>query len=262
MSLMTYEEYSKTQHKTPYTVVIQSGINFLYYFGERHSFNPNDEQWVEEKKFWKDFLDKTKDTKRIVFIEGGKRSYEENEKQSIITNGGMGLATYLAKQEGIETYSPEPNEKYERNELEKKFSKEEIEYYYFARVVHQWGLTQEPKPDFQEYINRYLLGDKKESGWTDFDFSLEAMKKIHSNLFQTRFDENDTDFFYGIVNPVVPKTIINRVSALSSDIRDRYIVGEIKRYISDGYSIFAQYGCSHVVMQEPLLNLTLGVIKW
>ena len=254
MPLMTYEEYSKTRHKTPYTVSIKSGLNFLYYFGERHSFNPGDEQWVEVKEFWKDFLDTTKDTKRIVFIEGGIRPREESEEQSIIKHGGMGLATYLAQQEGIETYSPEPDETYERHELQKEFSKEHIQYYYFAGVVHQWGRKQEPKPDFEEYINRYLEDDKKESAWTDFDFSLEAMKKIHRSLFQSAFDENDIDFFYSVVNPVVQKTIVNQVSAMSSDIRDRYIVGEIKKYIANGYSIFAQFGCSHVVMQEPLLK--------
>ena len=254
MPILTYEQYSKIRHKIPYTLVLGTGSNLLYYFGERHSFNPADEQWVEEKEFWKDFLDKTKDTKRIVFIEGGIRPHEESEEQSIFKHGGMGLATYLAKQESIKTYSPEPNEKYERDELGKEFSKEEIQYYYFARVVHQWGRKQEPKPDFEKYINQYLQGDKKESGWIDFDFSLEAMKKIHTSLFKTAFDENDTDFFYNVVNPVVPKTIVNKVSAMSSSIRDKYIVGEIKKYISNGYSIFAQYGCSHLVMQEPALR--------
>lgn len=254
MPLLTYEQYSKTRHETPYTLVLQSGQNFLYYFGEKHSFDPADTQWATEKKFWNDFINATQNTKRIVFIEGGIRPYEESEEQSIIKHGGMGFATFLAHQEGIVIHSPEPNEKYERDELEKTFSREEIQYYYFARVVHQWGRKQEPKPDFEEYINRYLQRDQQESGWNDFDFSLEAMEEIHHNLFQAEFNKHDTSFFYSVVNPVVPKTVINNVSAMSSNIRDSYIINEIKKHIADGYSIFAQYGCSHVVMQEPALR--------
>lgn len=254
MPLMSYDEYHKIRHNIPYKLLLKSGSNSLYYFGERHSFDPKNEQWIEEKEFWQDFLKNTTNQKRIIFTEGGIRPVEESEEQSILKHGGMGLATYLASQENIDTYSPEPSEKYERNELEKNFSKEEIQYYYFARIVYQWGLKEEPKPDFEEYVKTYLDSDKKESGWYDFDFSLESMKKIHNKLFNTPFNEKDTDFFYNIINPVVLKTVVNKVSRMSSDIRDRYIVSEIKKYISEGYSIFAQYGCSHVVIQEPLLR--------
>ena len=254
MPLMTYDEYQKNRHKTPYLLTIRAGSNFLYYFGERHSFNPEDTQWVEEKEFWNKFLSDTENQKRIVFVEGGKRPDEVDEKQSILKHGGMGLATYFAHQAGIETYSPEPNEKWERSELEKEFTREQIQCYYFSRVVHQWGRKQNPKPVFEEYITHFLEGDKKESGWSDFDFSLGSMKKIHVDIFHTAFNENDADFFYSVVNPVELKTIVNKVSRASSEIRDKYIVGKIEEYIKQGYSIFAQYGCSHVVMQEPLLK--------
>lgn len=258
MPLMTYEEYEKTRHSTPYYLVLQSGSRFLYYFGERHSFDPEHPQWQGEKKFWKEFLERTTNSKRIVFIEGGKRPDEANEEPSIINNGGMGLATYLAKQEDIETHSPEPNEAYERAELEKHFSRTHIQYYYFARVVHQWGNKHDPKPDFEEYINGYLETDKRESGWPDFDFSLDNMKKIHNDIFDMPFDESDSQFFYNAVNPVVVQTVVNKVSRMSSEIRDTYIVREIQKYMNDGFSIFAQFGCSHVVMQEPLLREVLN----
>ena len=39
-------------------------------------------------------------------------------------------------------------------------------------------------PDFVEYIKGYLDNDKKQSGWDDYDFSLDNMKKIHLELFR------------------------------------------------------------------------------
>jgi hypothetical protein len=80
------------------------------------------------------------------------------------------------------------------------------------------------------------------------------MKKIHKELFNREFDECDTQFFYDASNPVVIKSDVNKVSAGSSIIRDEYIVNQIQRYMNAGYSIFAEYGCSHVVMQEPRLS--------
>ncbi len=226
----------------------------MYYFGERHLFKPVDPQWIELKEFWNDFIEKTRGQKRIVFIEGGIRPVEENERQAIIKHGGMGLVTYLAHQEKVEIHSPEPGEGYERLELEKNFSKNIIQYYYFARVVFQWGELMDPKPDFVKYITGYLDNDRKGSGWKEYDFSLDAMKKIHVELFQTPFDEKNIEFFYNVSNPVVIKYEINKVAAASSTIRDEYIVREIQKYINDGYSIFAEYGCTHVVMQEPALR--------
>lgn len=254
MPILTYEEYSKIRHDTPYTLSLRSGENFLYYFGERHLFKPIDPQWDKLKTFWNEFLNKTKGQKRIVFTEGGLRPVEESEEQAIIKHGGMGLTTFLAHQEKIGIHSPEPDEKYERSELEKDFPRDIIQYYYFARVVLQWGRKNDPKPDFVEYITRYLNNDKKESAWDAYDFSLDNMRRIHKELFNQEFDEHDTQFFYDVSNPVVTKSEVNKVSASSSIIRDEYIVSEIQKFIHDGYSIFAEYGCSHVVMQEPVLR--------
>lgn len=257
MPLMSYEEYQNTHHETPYKVVLQSGSNFLYYFGECHSYNPVDPQWLQLKKFWEDYLQKTNTQKRIVFTEGGIRPYVKSVEESILTHGGMGLVTHLATRAGINTYSSEPNEKTEREELERKFSREQIQYYYFARAVHQRNGKHEPKPNFEEYIKSFLSGDQINSGWNDFDFSVENMKKIHTEIFHTEFNENDQDFFYNVTNPVIIESVVNEVARTSSIFRDEYIVKEIQKYISEGYSIFAEYGCSHVVMQEPLLKQIL-----
>jgi len=255
--MLTYNEYSKLKHEIPYKLVIKSNDNYLYYFGERHSFDPKDSQFDVVLDFWNDFIIKTEGKKRIVFVEGGLRPVETDRDFSILNHGGMGYVTHLANKVDIQTYSPEPDEAYERNELEKKFTKDQIQYYYFARVVYQWVRKQEPKPLFEKYIGKFLEMDKLRSGWVDYDFSLENMIRIHEELFKVRFDKNDTDLFYSIVNPVIINHVINDVSANSGYVRDEYIVKMIKQYIEVGYSIFAEYGCSHVVMQEPLLRKVL-----
>jgi hypothetical protein len=258
MSILTYEQYSKIQHPIPYLLTLQSGTKVLYYFGEKHLFAPIDPQWDTLKAYWNEFLTRTTGQPRIVFTEGGVRRVKASEEQAIIEDGGMGLVTFLAHQSHIDTHSPEPDEAYERSELEKQFSRDTIQYYYFARVVYQWGRKHEPKPDFVAYISTYLQQDAEKSGWDDYDFSLAHMKLLHTEIFHTEFDEYDTEFFSEISNPLLCVSEINKVSVASGLVRDAYIVQEIQAYLQKGYSIFAQFGCSHVVMQEPLLREMLG----
>jgi len=254
MPLMSYEEYKKNKHPTPYWFSVQFGTRFLYYFGEEHSYDPSNIQWIEEKKIWLEFIKRSKLSKRIVFVEGGRRPVEQTQTDSILNHGGMGFITFLAHKEKISTFSPEPDSRWSRQLLQKQFSRKHIQYYYFARTVHQWSRKQNPKPRFEEYINEYLMQDKYESKWNGFDFSLENMKKIHKDIFGEDFNHSNTEFFAAIVTPVDLTTVINKVARANSKIRNEYIVQEIQKYIIEGYSIFVQYGCSHAVIQEPLIR--------
>lgn len=257
MPLLTQDEYSKIKHKIPYIYKIQNKTQFLFYFGERHSFDPNNKQWIQIKKFWFDFIKKTENQKRVAFIEAGRPSAKETEEKAILEAGGTGLITFLASQSNIKIYCPEPNKTYEMHELEKQFSREEIEYYYFARIVHQWWKIPDPKPIFEEYIIRFLERDRKVSNWDDFDFSFKKLKIIHKQLFNTEFDLNNQDFFKELVAPVELKTVINKVARASGEIRNEYIVKKIQKYWDNKFSIFIEYGASHAVIQELLLKETL-----
>ncbi len=191
-------------------------------------------------------------------MEGGKRDIKPTEQEAIIQEGGMGFITYLAHQEDIDTFCPEPDRVYEQAELLKQFSREESQYYYFARVVGQWNRKQDPKPDFEVYMKKSLERDKKTSEWNDFDFSIKHMKEVHASLFNTVFKENDSKFFDIICNPTRLDTVINKVARVCNQARDEYSVKQIQKYMNEGYSIYAQFGATHVVMQEPLLKEVLN----
>ena len=253
MPLLSYDEYYKTNRSTPYFYKIKSGDSFLYYFGEKHSFDPKNKQWETMKSFWTDFLKETENKKRIVFIESGNVRPKETEEETIIEMGGGGLAAFLAFQNSVPTFWSEPTFRDQFIELEKYFSHEEIIYYYFSRTVNQWHKTDKSKK-FEDYTRYFLERDRKESGWDDIDFSINGMAKIHKNIFGTEFDYNDQKFFSEIPSPVELKTVINKVSRLLSRFRDEYIVNKIKEYINNGYSIYCQYGSGHAIVEEPLLR--------
>lgn len=253
--LITFEEYSKIKHDTPYFYNVSSSDGQkLYYFGERHSRDPLDTEWMQAKNFWLEFLKNTHNQKRIVFVERNKPPLMKTKEEAIFKYGGPGFITFLASQCNIDMHCPEPERAYEINELVKQFLKEEIAYFYFARSINGWNRMKEPKPEFEKYISQLLKKNETESGWSDFDFSIENMKNIHKKLFGNEFNENDLDFFKDVISPVKSETKINEIARLCSNLRNEHIVKEIQKYWNIGYSIYIHYGVGHAVMQKPVIE--------
>lgn len=252
--LLTFDEYNRTEHKSPYIFEHGNDTRKVFYFGSRHSYNPDDEQFTKLEEVWGRFLKETEGKKRIAFEEGGRRPFIADKKEAILKSGEMGYLVNLATNAQIDIFCPEPPQIFSFNELLKHFSKEKIAYHEFARVCYQWN-NMTVKPDFEEYMQRFLEGDKKGSGWSDFEFSIPHMIKIQETLFGTKFDKDDKKFFYDIINPTTEKSVINKISRFEDEsFRDGYILGQIEKYWNEGFSIFIVYGSGHAVRQEPAIK--------
>lgn len=252
--LMSYEDYSKVKHSVPHFYNISSGNQVLYYFGANHSRNPLDEQYQELRKFWDDFIKKTNKQESFVFVEGGERPVNISEEEAIHNGAEANLITYLASQHSIKTYSPEPPDKLIFENLLSSFSKDEIIYHEFAKMTCQWNRYAGNKPDYSDYTRNFLKNIRASSGWIDFDFSFENIMKIHKNIFEINFNENDGKFFYDITNPTIELSIINRVCRINSILRDQYILRSIEDYWNRGKNLFIVYGYTHSIMHEPALK--------
>ncbi len=256
--LMSFDDYNKLEHPVPYTYVLNKGTQYIYYFGSQHSFDPDDEQFIAIEKMWNEFAAKTAGQKRYAVLEGGNRPALETREKAILEGGEMHFVAFLAKRDGVPTFSPEPPEAFRFSETLKYFSKEEIAYYDFARICFQWN-RKKVKPDFDEYLGRFLKANKQDSGWNDFDFTIEHLTAIHKKLFNRDFNKDDKQFFYDVINPTTDFSVINKVSRFEdSGFRDYYILGEIEKYWKQGNSLFITYGCSHAVMHEAVLRDIVG----
>jgi len=250
-----YQKLHETKYDYPYIYCINSSTNSqtLCFLGTHHIYDPYHPQIGKIKKSWFKFLKKKIDKNNcIVLTEGGIRPIESSEKDAILKHGEAGLMSFLSHKACIRNISPEPDEKFEIKELEKQFSKEQIEYYYFARTVLQWNKLK-VKPEFNSYIRRYLDRDKLITGWENFDFSVSNLISIHNKRHDHDFDPTECErCVYKFSNPSQ-----NPVASASSHIRDEHIVNEIIKLWEAGKSIFIVYGSGHAIVCQKAIKYFL-----
>lgn len=59
------------------------------------TYDEKDEQIQKLEEFWNDFVVKTKNKKRLVLVEGGKRKILNSKKESIEVGGEIGYVAFL-----------------------------------------------------------------------------------------------------------------------------------------------------------------------
>jgi len=237
-----------------YILEIRKKGKALIYFGANHSHDIKNPQNPKLKKAWQEFVADKKLKNKIVFIEGTHpRPLRRNEKEAIESGAEGGLITLLAHRAGIPTFSPEPPKKEILKKLRKKFRSEEIQYYVFAGLVDQWNRMR-PRPDFKKWMEAIM--PKQEKLWNFRNFTLKRLLAFHKRMFG-RFYKEKRGFFNGITNPNRNYSVINKIALTSSDLRDDVFIREIKRFWDEGKSIFAPFGSSHVILEEPILRRIL-----
>lgn len=257
--LLTHEEMAKKyrelgkDYEYPYFYSTSKGSQRMFFLGSHHSFEPKDNLFKRIVRIWKKFLEETRGTESVVFIEGGTRAIEGLSRDRIIEkHGEPGFVTYLAHSEKLPVASPEPDKIDEVEELLKHFSRDEVEYYYFARSILQWNKLK-VKPDFEKYIRGYLDRDSKKFGWKDYNFSVKHMVELHNKQNSHEFDPIGCErCMYNSSNPSS-----SSVSSLSSVIRDEKLVIEAKKIWDTNKSLFISYGSGHAIVCEPALKRLL-----
>lgn len=231
----------------PYFFSLVRNNLYLFYLGVKHSWDPNDSQFIFIEEKWKEFLYKIKPSNSMVVVEHRPGHYL-TKSEAILKHGEVGLISFLANQEKIDVICLEPDRGLEIKELLNKFNKEEIAYYYFARtIVQYYRLTQ--KIPFEQYIKPFFERDKKVSKWNNFEFSISHMVEIHQKIFRTKPDISNPNFFNIISNPTMAESIINEVARDSGKYRDKKIINGVKK-IWETKNIFIIYGFGHAKSHE------------
>lgn len=251
-------ELGPASNNYPYTINTKISGREVELNGMRHINDPSDESIGRLKARFDGFVDSAKSP--IVFIEGGMRNVAGlNEDAALLKHGEPGFMAKLAQEKNIEVRSPEPPDAKLLNELLKRFSPEDVIQYFFERRLYQWYRQKDLDRDIEElekYIQVGVLDQIKhanglESVSTDYGhylFNLE--RRIGQRLDDLRDDEIREKLNFE-VSPYG-----SQVSAHASDMRDRYLMAQIKEVAADGHDVFMVYGSHHIFVLEQMLKKT------
>lgn len=228
----------------------------LEYFGADHIFDPSNPQFKNIKGSFQSFLEGKNTSDVVVLVEGSIPAVTQNIEQDIHNTGERGFIAHLAKEKGIEVACHEPDRALEMKYLLEHFQPEQIEYYYYLRGIRDYFRPGRIQSDtsFEDYSAQLLERHKQMFGkmneFSDFDFSLENMKKIHKNITGEGFDQTKRLD----IDPRRTGSVINNISKASSTFRDFYHVKCIEGYLTEGRSVFIVNGRDHAVVQRPALE--------
>ncbi len=231
-----------------YTLNLNSASSRFIFCGSRHTNIPEDKQFGEIEALWAEFT--SLPGNKVAFCEGRVRPIDgKSREQAIITGGDPGLICYLAKRDGIELISPEPDMNLEVRKLVAAFGPEKTALYYFDRQMYQWA-----RADFRHRgnVQEYILGFIKQFPTAELQ-GLKLTPNVLYNIFQKEtgkafsFIEIQT-----IHNLLAPNS--NEVASMSSLHRNESIFDTVKSYKGNGYNIFIVYGSGHAIVLEPALR--------
>ena len=256
--LMSYDQYSKIEHETPYFYIYKSKDKSIYYFGSSHSHDPNHPQFNLLKEKWNEFHYKTRDEKTVVILEAHEiPNREETLERSIIKYGESGAGAYLAYESRSSIILGEPETDNIINYLLKNFSKEEILFWYECQAIKFWQ-DHKRNRSIQEFLSSHTDRYRELLKWPDLIISIDFINTIYREIFNKELNIDDEKIFSQITTPVTIKSRINELSRDQSVYRNEYILDQIEKYWDDGYNIFIIYGAGHAFMQEPVIRSLLS----
>lgn len=218
---------------------------FLLIFGFRHSNNPEDPQFDELSKLWTEFRQLV-GRQKVVFTEGVPRDMPGPFKESIVQRGEVGAAQWLARESDIQVQCPEPNEHWQREELVKIFNPEDVAYAFVAQRLASWAGRKGDKTSLETEIEVALKREVKYESLYRFKINLDWFKKHHQDLFPTE-KLSDAEFLNRIVDPRRLETIINKVVAERTKLRNKYIYEKIEEVWQSSGDLLVVYGLGHVL---------------
>lgn len=224
----------------------------LFFFGMRHSNNPLDKQFSQLQQLWNEFLDTAKD-ECLMLTEGKVKDVVPDFSESIKQRGEVGAAQWLAKSSKIIVECPEPDDTKQREILCSLFSAHDIVYAFIVQNLSAWFRQTTHRSTFLEAIRRTLIREAKFAAVYGFIPDTFWFSNQHKKLFGDQQLE-DHNFLDKITDPRQNDTIVNRIIAERSKIRNDYILERITYAWNLKKNIFIVYGKDHLAVLELSLR--------
>jgi hypothetical protein len=246
--LMSYDEYAKGRHSSPYVIEIQVGEGALLYFGAQHINDPKHSQVTEIEKQWRQFHP------TLAFNEGGDPPVAQSVEEAVSRHGEAGLTRFLAARDKVPVRSLEPGRADEVAMLLKTYTPEQVKVFYALRQVPQFYRSKHDEP-IETYMDHEL---KRLTGIPGLEGQPRNFAELEKSCLWLsprlrEWREAPQSWF----SPMDSQAYTNQVSRLTAEFRDQHMVKLLVDEVKQEKKVFAVVGFSHVVMQESVLRAAL-----
>ncbi|MFZ2206990.1 MAG: hypothetical protein WAV29_06045 [Microgenomates group bacterium] len=227
----------------------------LYFFGARHTNNPDDSQFTQLKSVWAEYLDISNEN-RVVFVEGTMREISNDYSDAIKLYGETGAIQWLAKESNIQVFRPEPDDVKQRENLCSLFDANIVAYSLIIQNLGAW-FKHERESKFEKALENSV---KREVNFTKiYGFKPDVIwfNNLHKKVFGDQTLE-DKDFLDSVSDPRKNGTVVNEVIASRSKMRNEFIMEKITEAFVLEKSIFIVYGMGHMAVLEGHLRKLFG----
>lgn len=244
---LTSAEHDKKYAEIPHPYVLRfKSVGELLYAGTTHTYDPADKQIAYIQQLWSDF----KPT--VALVEGTPDVVMATLEGSVKKFGEGGAVLWLAENAKVKVYTMEPSRQVEAAYLLERHSKERVALFFVIRTY---------------------LSDRRTRTMTDQDASrILARRQQQYGLVGTIPDLASLDALWAKEFPghkgwrtmeereMWPNdgTWLNKLAKHANEVRDTHFLRTMIDLTRKGERVFAVSGCSHTIIQEPVLRATFG----
>lgn len=240
MSMAEYEENRK--HVRPYIFHLENQTGEVYVLGIDHTKDAKNPQMDSITRIWNEFQPD------VLLVEGRLGFLFELFQDPVEVYGESGKALSLAKKDGVEFFTWEPNKQDEVDMMLQYYSPEKVAFFYSLRPYlsnFRFGKPGNPEEVMQKYIDSRTDQD----GIRGSIKSVSQMDSIWSKDYPNEKDWRDSSDQYGW-----PSGYLSEMAGYSNQVRDLHMCSAILELTEQGKKVFVTMGSSHAFRIEETLK--------
>lgn len=243
--ILSFEEYGRIRHSTPYVVALGDRGSRLILFGVQHTSDPRDPMFDQIEAL---FL---RQAPRFALHEGTPPALEADREVAIRRHGEAGLVHLLAARVGITADSMDIALADEARELRRHLPLAEALTFLVVRQLASFN-RKTARMDFDLYFHEFFELIEPALGLREIDWPLvdEHHRAVMGEPIEPRAVTAQQ------TNPMRSDLPTQRIARLSNRLRDEHMLARLAQSMEQHGRVFATVGVSHAVMLEPALRAT------
>src|SRR5262245_62157153 len=245
--ILSFAEYARIRHPTPYLVEVARGGSRLVLFGGRHSSDPADPMFHQIEGAFHTLAP------AFALHEGTPPAVESDREIAIRRHGEAGLVRHLAARAGIATASMDIPLADEARLLRRELAQGDALVFLVVRQLASFN-RKTARMDFDGYFGDFFQRIAPALELDAIEWRLieaEHVRLLGRPLAVRGVTALETD-------PTCDDLPTQRIARRSNRLRDEHMLVRLIDALGNYRRLFATVGVSHAVMLEPALRAALA----